>query len=240
MAVDKLFENPERPVGDFNFGPETAAVFEDMLSRSVPFYDEMQRMIREIAGDFAADGTNVYDLGCSAGTTLRRLDTLPQAVTLIGIDNSPAMIAKAEEKLSRSALRHPYRLLCRDLDEGPGVENASVAILSLTLQFVRPLYRERILRQIREGLADSGCLIVIEKVLAEESMLSRLYIRYYYDFKRRNGYSDLEIARKREALENVLIPYRLKENEEMLRSAGFRAVDVFFKWYNFAGLVALR
>ncbi|MEA2627390.1 MAG: tRNA (cmo5U34)-methyltransferase, partial [Candidatus Binatota bacterium] len=234
------YEQKDGPVGDFAFGDEVVRVFDDMLHRSVPFYDEVQRMILELAGDFAADGTNVYDLGCSAGTTLQNLDSLAQQVTLVGIDSSPEMIAKAEETFARSSLRHPYTLLCRDLNDGPRMENASVAVLSLTLQFVRPLYRERILREIRNGLNDDGCLILVEKVLAEESLLNRMYVKYYYDFKRRNGYSDLEIARKREALENVLIPYRLKENEELLRNAGFRAVDVFFKWYNFSGVVALR
>lgn len=105
---------------------------------------------------------------------------------------------------------------------------------------MRPLYRQRVLHEIYEGLNPNGCLLLIEKVGVEESLLNRLYIDHYYEFKRRNGYSGLEIARKREALENVLIPYRMTENEEMLRYAGFRAVDAFFKWYNFAGLVALK
>ena len=240
MATDRIFQETNGPIGDFSFGDDVARVFEDMLCRSVPSYDEIQRMIREIAGDFAVEGTNVYDLGCSAGTTLRNLDSLSQRVRLVGIDSSPSMIAKAEENFAQAPLKHSYTLLCRDLNEGPRLENASVAVMSLTLQFVRPLYRERILKEIREGLNGDGCLLLVEKVLAEESLLNRLYVKYYYDFKRRNGYSELEIARKREALENVLIPYRLKENEELLRNAGFRAVDVFFKWYNFCGLVALR
>ncbi len=112
--------------------------------------------------------------------------------------------------------------------------------MSLTLQFVRPLYREPLVRRILEGLRPNGCLVLVEKVLAEESTLNRLYIDHYYELKQRNGYTETEIAKKREALENVLIPYRLKENEELLARVGFRAVDVFFKWYNFAGVIALK
>lgn len=240
MAIDRIYKGENGRITDFCFGEETASIFEDMLCRSVPFYDEIQRMVLELAADFAVDGTNVYDLGCSAGTTLCCLDSLPQQVRLVGVDSSPAMIGKAERKLAEASVSHPYALLCRDLNDGPRIENASVVVMSLTLQFVRPLYRERILREIHGGLIQNGCLVVVEKVLAEESLLSRLYVNHYYDFKRRNGYSDLEISRKREALENVLIPYRLKENEEMLRNVGFHAIDVFFKWYNFCGIVALR
>ncbi len=237
---DRIFADKRKQIGDFNFGQETASVFEDMLDRSVPFYAEIQRMMMELATDFAVDDTNVYDLGCSTGTTLLSLDAVPQRIRLVGIDSSEAMIAKAQQRFAAAPLRHELSLSCADLDRGLRVDNSSVVVLSLTLQFVRPLYRERVLQEIYTGLNHAGCLLLVEKVLAEESLLNRLYIKHYYDFKERNGYSTLEIARKREALENVLIPYRLTENEEMLRNVGFRAVDVFFKWYNFNGIVALK
>jgi tRNA (cmo5U34)-methyltransferase len=238
-AKDDVFRDPERSIGDFTFNEETASVFPDMLERSVPFYREIQRMLVELAGDFAVDDTNVCDVGCSTGTTLRALDALTQDVTLIGFDSSPAMLAEADAFL-RGALHHPHELRCADLNQSLRIENASVVVMSLTLQFVRPLQRERVLREICDGVNHNGCLLLVEKVVAEESMLNRLYIQHYYELKQRNGYSELEIARKREALENVLIPYRADENDAMLRSVGFRAVDLFFKWYNFVGLVAFK
>ena len=238
-AKDEVFRDTARPIGDFTFNEETASVFPDMLERSVPFYHEIQRMLVELAGDFAVDDTNVCDVGCSTGTTLRALDALSQDVTLVGFDSSQAMLAEAEASL-RSVLRHPHELRCADLNQSLRIENASVVVMSLTLQFVRPLQRERVLREISEGVNHNGCLLLVEKVVAQESMLNRLYIQHYYELKQRNGYSELEIARKREALENVLIPYRADENDVMLRSVGFRAVDVFFKWYNFVGLVAFK
>jgi tRNA (cmo5U34)-methyltransferase len=240
MGFDRIFADPNRKVTDFSFNAETAEVFEDMLDRSVPGYREIQRMICELASDFAVDGTNIYDLGCSTGTTIRDLDALSQQVRFVGVDSSEAMIEKAREAFAASPLHHPYSLACRNLNDGAHVEEASVAVMSLTLQFVRPLYRERVLKDIRSGLHEDGCLILVEKVLGEDSLLNRLFIQHYHDFKQRNGYSEIEIAKKREALENVLLPYRLKENEEMLRQVGFRAVDVFFKWYNFAGILALK
>ena len=240
MNHDRIFQDPARKAADFSFNEETAEVFEDMLDRSVPGYREIQRMIVELAGDFAVDDTNVYDLGCSTGITLRNLDKLERRVRLIGVDSSAAMLTKAERAFEQSPLRHPYTLVCRNLNEGMQVEDASVVVMSLTLQFVRPLYRERALSGICEGLLPDGALILVEKVTGEDSLLSRLFIGHYHEFKQRNGYSETEIAKKREALENVLLPYRLNENIELLRAAGFRAVEVFFTWSNFAGLLAVK
>jgi tRNA (cmo5U34)-methyltransferase len=240
MASDRLFAQEKNLVGDFAFDRDTALVFDDMLNRSVPFYSEIQRMIGEIAADFAADGTNVYDLGCSTCTTFLHLQRLGSDVTFIGLDSSPDMLERARENLARNRFSRPYDLLCRDLQEPFTIENASVVIVSLTLQFIRPLYRDAFMRAVVEGLNDNGCLILVEKVLGADTLFNRLFIKYYYDLKRRNGYSDLEIAQKREALENVLIPYRQEDNEQLLRRAGFRSVEVFFKWYNFCGMLALK
>jgi len=237
---DQLFVVPKRMVGDFNFGTETATVFDDMLHRSVPLYAEIQRMIGEIVADFAVDGTNVYDLGCSTCATFRQLKDLDKDVTFIGVDDSAAMLARAGEELRQAGFSRRHELRRQDLHAGMEIENASVVIMSLTLQFVRPLHRDRVMRTVYEGMNPQGCLILVEKVLAEETLINRLFIKYYYDLKRRNGYSDIEISQKREALENVLIPYKLEENKELLRSVGFHSLDVFFKWYNFCGVLALK
>jgi tRNA (cmo5U34)-methyltransferase len=240
MSEDRLYVVPKPVVQDFNFGPETAAVFDDMLQRSVPFYAEIQRMIGEIATDFAADKTNVYDLGCSTCATFRVLERLEKDVTFIGVDDSAAMLERARQELKQAGFTRRLELRHQDMHAGLEIENASVVIMSLTLQFVRPLFRERLMQTVFDGLNHQGCLILIEKVLSPETLINRLFIKYYHDFKRRNGYSDIEIGQKREALENVLIPYRMVENEQLLRSTGFRHVEVFFKWYNFSGLVALK
>lgn len=241
--TDRLFADPRARVDDFNFGRDTAVVFDDMLERSVPFYAEIQRMTGELVADFAADGTSIYDLGCSTCTTFLEIARyLPQDVNLrfVGFDSSPEMLEIARRKLGDSGFRWPVELREGDLNDGVVIENASVVLLVLTLQFVRPLRRERLVRMIQEGMAPNGCLILVEKVLGENSTFNRLFINHYYEMKRRNGYSDLEIAQKREALENVLIPYRLEENKELLRKCGFAHVDVFFKWYNFCAIIATK
>jgi tRNA (cmo5U34)-methyltransferase len=228
-------------IADFTFGEKVASVFDDMLERSVPFYAEIQRMIAEFATDFATPGSNVYDLGCSTGTTMLHLAPhVPKDVSFVGVDNSEDMLKRCAQKLEEHKFPARHELLYADLNEGVRVQNASMVLMVLTLQFVRPLYRDRLMSQIYDGMNENGCLILVEKFLGEDSIFNRLFIKYYYDMKKRNGYSELEIAQKREALENILIPYKPLENREMLLRAGFRYTDTFFKWYNFGGIIAVK
>jgi len=238
---DEVFKEKFEATTDFDFGEKVAAVFDDMLERSIPFYREVQRMIAEMAADFAVEGTNVYDLGCSTGTTLLFLHQhLSQRVRFIGVDYSEEMLKKCRLKLAENNFNREHELRCADLNQGVRIENASVVLMILTLQFIRPLYRDTLVAEILRGINENGCLILVEKIIGEDSLFNRLFIKYYYDYKKRNGYSELEIAQKREALENVLVPYRLLENREVLLRTGFRYCDVFFKWYNFCGLVAVK
>jgi len=241
MAKDEVFRDEIEKVSDFKFGANVAKVFDDMVNRSVPFYGEIQRMMAELAADHAREETFVYDLGCSTGTTMIGMDTLvDQDIKFIGIDDSQEMLDKCKSKLMEIGFSRPYELRCADLGQGIKIENASVVVLCLTLQFVRPIYRERLLKDIYNGLNPGGVLILVEKILAEENNFNRDFINYYYNYKRRNNYSELEISQKREALENVLVPYKLSENITLLRDQGFAHCEVFFKWYNFAGLVAVK
>jgi tRNA (cmo5U34)-methyltransferase len=238
---DTVFSQDEPPVGDFSFNSKVADVFDDMVSRSVPHYEEMQRMVCELALDFARPNTSLYDIGCSTATTLLTLDPiLDPSMTFVGVDNAPDMLEKARQKICQTGTPRPIELQTADLHKGLYMENASVVTMLLTLQFIRPLYRERMMKTIYSGLNDQGCLILIEKLTSEDTTFNRLFIRHYYDFKRRNGYSEIEISKKREALENVLIPYRLEENILLLKETGFRHVEIFFRWYNFCGIIAVK
>jgi len=241
LHQDTVFADPRMQIGDFRFDATVAAAFDDMVSRSVPFYDEMQRMVCELASDFAEPDTRLYDIGCSTATSLALLDrTVHPDVHFVGIDNSREMLDKARAKLDKLAPKRSVDLVCQDVNQALQVENASVVLMLLTLQFVRPLYRERIVQQIAQGTRKNAALILIEKLVVHDSRLNRIYINHYYDYKRRMGYSDVEISNKREALENVLVPYRFEENRELLKNNGFGKVEEFFRWYNFCGIVAIR
>jgi tRNA (cmo5U34)-methyltransferase len=186
----------------------------------------------------------VYDLGCSTGTTLIRLaKALGPAARLVGFDNAPPMLDKARANVTQAGCAPQIDLRCLDLNDDvtqAELTNASVVTLCWTLQFVRPIKRDALIRWIYDGMVTGGTLIVTEKVLTNSSDMNRYFIEFYYDFKRRNGYSEGEILRKREALENVLIPYRMDENFELFRRNGFSVVETFFQWYNFAGFMAVK
>ena len=241
MEKDKIFDDTEYAALDFKFNKEVVTVFDDMVVRSVPFYVEMHRMIGELTKDFAVKNTNVYDLGCSTGTTLINLDkNLPEEVQFVGVDNSDEMLKSCEANLKAAGVTRKVNYQNQDLNSDIQLTNPSVVIFCLTLQFLRPLNREKIIKKIYASLPENGAVILIEKILTEHSICNRLFIEHYYEFKKRNGYNETEISKKRESLENVLVPYKLSENEELLKSSGFRFTEVFFKWYNFAGLIAIK
>src|SRR5690606_1090369 len=146
------------------------SVFDDMVNRSVPFYGEIQRVIAELAADFVLKRTDVYDLGCSTGTTLIGLNALAgEDIRFIGIAESAEMVGKCKKKLAEAGFKRPFEIRTGDLQNNPEISNASVVVMCLTLQFIRPIYRERLLRQIFNGLVPGGVFILVEKVLAEDS-----------------------------------------------------------------------
>lgn len=240
MTLDTVFAE-EKAAEDFRFDEQVAGVFDDMVDRSVPFYQEIQRMVVELAADLATPGSQLCDLGCATGTTLALMDRqLTPDVNFIGVDNSPEMLEKCKSKFALLNSGRQSRFLCQDLVNMRLPDNLSVVSMLLTLMFVRPLHRREVLSSICQSLNPGGALILVEKVVCDSPELNRQFIKYYYDMKRRHGYSELEISQKREALENVLIPYTENENRQILADAGFSRVEVFFRWYNFCAMVAIK
>lgn len=241
MLKDKIFKTKIEKSSDFRFDKSVVDVFDDMVLRSVPFYLEIQRMIAEISQEYARHGSSVYDLGCSTGTTLIALDKMVgSSVRFVGVDESAEMLDKCQANFLNNNPKRELDVVHADLNHGVIINNASVVILCLTLQFVRPVNRPRLLRTVYEQLQPGGALILAEKILCENSSFNRQFIKFYYEMKKRNHYNEMEIAQKREALENVLIPYKISENIQMLEEAQFKSSEVFFKWYNFAGIVAIK
>ena len=227
-------------VQDWVFDKEIVNIFDDMVLRSVPFYQDMQNIFIEIASKFYKPNTTIYDLGCSTGTTMLNIlnKINDKDIKIIGIDNSEAMLKKAEEKLKEVTNR--YQLINSDLNEDIKFDNASIVMLNWTLQFVRPMNRDFLIKNIYEALSNGGVLVISEKVLAANSNLNRLYIDLYYAMKKDKGYTESEILKKREELENVLVPYQIEENIELLKRNKFKNPDVFFKYMNFAGIIAVK
>jgi tRNA (cmo5U34)-methyltransferase len=215
-----------------------ADVFDDMILRSIPQYADVQRCLPLLADQLPQDPLLIVDLGCSTGTSLIGLETAlrHRPLQLVGVDNSAAMIAKCSENIRRHQPTAPIELYTNDIQRFE-FRNASMVLMNYTLQFVDPERRPELLSRIRRSIRPGGMLIVSEKLVQRGAEAEALATRLYVDFKKRQGYSELEIARKRDALENVLVPWSLEENISLLTNAGFRSVDLLLKWFNFASFV---
>jgi tRNA (cmo5U34)-methyltransferase len=242
VISDSLYSSG-RVTEDFSFNEQVAEVFDDMLNRSVPFYRTVIKTSAALIRQLVAPGGTVFDLGCSTGSTLLELSRLLPDMNLrfIGLDNAPAMLDKARRKAEMFSKNIEFRQ--QDItapDLAGQLDGAHVILCSYTMQFIRPLLRQDFVNRLHTALSSGGLLLLSEKIISENGGLNRKFINIYHEFKREQGYSELEIAAKREALENVLIPFTVEENLRLLRNSGFSSTELYFRWINFASFVALK
>ena len=238
---DSIYANPIAELTAFSFDDEVARVFPDMIKRSVPGYTTIIAMTGLMAGKFSTPGSRCFDLGCSLGasTLAMRQHIQAEGCRITAVDNSEAMLKQCRAVIDTDTHDTPVDLLCADVLDTT-IENASVVVLNFTLQFIALEQRDNLVQRIAGGLRPGGILILSEKVQFADPRLNALNIELHHQFKRANGYSDLEIAQKRDSLEDVLIPETLDAHKQRIASAGFSSCDVWFQCFNFASLVALK
>lgn len=227
---------------DFVFDDKVASVFTDMVNRSVPGYALIVRMISVLAEQYASSNTKLYDLGCSLGAVTFLLQQLKlENCSIVAVDNSAAMIKSCHDSLALNSATGllPVELRCEDIQETE-LSDASVVVLNFTLQFIAPVQRDRIIKKIYDALVPGGILIISEKIMFTETEKNALFIELYHQFKKANGYSDLEISRKRSALENILIPETIEQHNERVTAAGFVLFEPWFQCFNFASMFAVK
>lgn len=241
QSRDRLFSMPMQRVGDFAFDEQVVRVFPDMIARSVPGYASMLSMIEQLTARFVRPGTNIYDLGCSlgAGTRLIRRQA-PQNCVIHAVDMSGAMLERLRSILATDdSAGCPVELHEADL-RGLEMHFASFVVLNLTLQFIPPEQRQDVLQNVCRGLIPGGALLLSEKVCFDDSAQQRLLTDLHHDFKRAHGYSDLEIAQKRTAIENCLIPETMETHLRRLRDVGFSVVVPWFQCFSFISILAVK
>jgi tRNA (cmo5U34)-methyltransferase len=239
---DKIYAMPLDEMVDFRFDEKVVNVFPDMIQRSVPGYATLISNIGILAARYAQADSHCYDLGCSLGAvSLSMRQRIKKAgCDIIAVDNSAAMIERARQVLAVDAgSQIPVSLICADIAD-VRIFNASVVVMNFTLQFISPSQRQALIDRIYEGLRPGGILILSEKLAFDESERNAFHIESHHDFKRDNGYSDLEISQKRSALEKVLLPESLQQHYDRLQQAGFGFIDNWFQCFNFASLVAIK
>ena len=236
--ADRLYRRQPTPLADFVFDEQVVEVFDDMIHRSVPGYDTLLGLIAVIAEKHSQAGSRVYDLGCSLGAVTRaihaRLQDAPECY--VCIDNSPAMAAQCRAILQCHLPPNRWRVDCRDAAQVE-IANAGVVVLNFTLQFIRPDERQAVLSRLYHGMLPAGVLVLSEKIRPREnSLLGALHTQ----FKSANGYSALEISRKRSALERVMQLDTEARQLQRLRRAGFARVERWFQCFDFCSYIAIK
>ncbi len=237
---DKLYQ-VDTISEDFVFSERVVEVFDDMLDRSIPYYRDVIKNSAKLLQRMLKDNELIVDLGCATGTTLLEYSRLidNETIRYLGVDNSSAMLEKGRLKAELYSKEDKISFLLEDITQIELPETAAF-ILNYTLQFIRPVLREEFLQTIYSHLRPGGVLLLSEKTISHDSLLNRVFIDLYHDYKRKKGYSELEIAKKREALENILIPFSVEENRALLRKVGFQSVETYFQWFNFTSMVAIK
>ena len=238
---DNIFQQKVTEPGDFVFDKNVVRVFPDMINRSVPGYSLIVPMIGLLARRYAQAGTQLYDLGCSLGAASLAMSQAVKASDsrIIAIDNSEDMISRFRETLASIKLEVPIETRCQDIRETE-IRDASVVVLNFTLQFIGPDDRLELLQKAARGLRPGGVLVLSEKLRFEDAQEQMKQTEWHHDFKRAQGYSELEIARKREALENVLQPDSIEEHFCRLREAGFDEAYRWFQGFSFVSMIAFK
>ncbi|MGD8105770.1 carboxy-S-adenosyl-L-methionine synthase CmoA [Pantoea sp. FN0302] len=238
---DTLFSAPIDKLGDWTFDERVAEVFPDMIQRSVPGYSNIISMIGMLAERFVKPHTRVYDLGCSLGaaTLSVRRSVQTEGCKIIAVDNSPAMVERCRRHIDAFRASTPVEVIEADI-RGINIENASMVVLNFTLQFLAPDDRLALLARIFQGLNPGGALVLSEKFSFENAEVGELLFNMHHDFKRANGYSELEISQKRSMLENVMLTDSVETHKARLRQAGFQHSELWFQCFNFGSLVALK
>ncbi len=239
---DTIFSAPIQKLGDFTFDEQVAEVFPDMISRSVPGYSNIITAIGMLASRFVTPNSNVYDLGCSRGAatlSIRRNVENVKGVKIIGVDNSTPMVERARQYLNAYHSDVTVEILEADIRK-IDIQNASMVVLNFTLQFLPPEDRVALLTKIYQGLNKGGVLVLSEKFRFEEKEMDDLLIDLHHQFKRANGYSELEVSQKRTALENVMRTDSIELHKKRLKDVGFAQVELWFQCFNFGSMIAIK
>ena len=240
-GVDRLYDHGGPT--PFRFNKEVVDVFDDMVSRSVPLYSEAIDFLLYLVARYYQAGSNIYDLGCSTGTTLdsiaRSMPPAEYKLRIVGVDEAKHMVDECRAKLGWASQDHSVNIVCGDICEVP-IDDASVCILNYTLQFVPYANRDALLQKIYAGLQDGGILFLSEKIRSSDPAMQETCVWAYEDFKHRRGYSKEYIARKKDALDNVLVPYSEVQLCDALMAAGFDHVQTCVKWNCFVSIVAQK
>ena len=225
--------------GNWKFDEQVAKSFHSHVRKSIPLYDNIQGMVVELSEWFVRDGSVLYDIGSSDGETIKLLSdkhSQKTGVQFTGLDTSSAMVEEAGRRIDGENIRFIHQ----GVNAFSGISDAAYITSLFTLHFLPLKDRLNVLRKIHSGLEDGGAFVFVEKIRAEDSFFEDIWTELYWDYKKRQGLSDDMILQKARSLRGILQPLSLSQNLAILKSVGFTQIDVFFKWYNYSGIIAVK
>jgi len=243
VSKDTLYAAENVESAPFEFNEDVARVFPDMLQRSIPGYAASIEAIGSLAAEHVLPGSRCYDLGCSLGaaTLAMRRNIDAADCEIVAVDNAPAMVNRCREMLASDNQQLPTTVSVVEADiQDVEISRASMVVMNYTLQFLPLVKRAALIKKIAQGMIAGGVLVLSEKVVNDDPVVEKILQDLHLAFKRRNAYSELEISRKRAALENVLVPETVSAHEQRLLSAGFSNVGVWLRYFNFVSIIAIR
>lgn len=270
MSAQIQQPDDHEPEGKWAFDADVAAKFDNMLGRSIPGYAQMRDLCFDLGKTFlTGNRPTVIDLGSSRGESVSAFVESPDLddTNYILTEVSEPMLDQIRQRwgdrpnvfpinydLRKRAsdlaedLSNPLLMLrsnvaeydARTIMTMPTINKPSLIQAILTLIFVPINFRQSIIQGVHDALAPGGAFIMVEKVLGNTALTQDMLVDSYHEHKNRHGYSWESIERKRAALEGVQVPVRSEENLAMLRNAGFRHVEVFWRHLNFEATIAVK
>lgn len=243
MSKDSLYAPANVAAVPFEFNDDVARVFPDMLQRSIPGYAASIQAIGSLAARLVQANSHCYDLGCSLGaaTLAMQRNIAAAGCRIIAVDNAAAMVSRAREMFDSDSTQYAPAVSVVEADiQKVEITHASMVVMNYTLQFLPLEERADMIQKIAAGMMPGGVFVLSEKVVDEDAGIEATLVDLHHEFKRHNAYSELEISRKRAALDKVLIPETVAAHKQRLTDAGFKHVGVWLRYFNFVSIIAIR
>lgn len=229
------------PTDKWEFNKEVACCFDNMLKRSIPDYDNMRQLVFNVGRNYVKVGHWIIDIGCSNGNAIEPfVRRYGDDLSYFLCDVSEPMLNECKEKYGYIEGHNEFRVENYDIKNGMPDIKACLILSILTLQFTPIEYRQKIIQSIYNQLNNGGAFILVEKVLGNTYQLDSMMVDEYYKIKADNAYTQEQIQNKRKSLEGILVPITANWNEDLLSKAGFRQIDCFWRFLNFAGWIAIK
>ena len=225
---------------DWKFNKNVSNQFDKHVRQSIPHYEDIQRYICSLSEWFIKENSLIYDLGCSTGETAKNLlKKFPKKkFKYIGYDVSSEMIKIARKKNKKNMKRALFKL--GDINKINFKKNTNLFLSVLTFPFLNSVERINLYKKIFKSLNNGSALIFVDKIRSSNSFYEDIFNQTYFDFKIENRLTHTQVLNKSKSIRGSMQLFEVNEIEQFLKKVGFKKIEIFFKWFNFIGIIAIK